>query len=77
MVYARISCRGSFRATTGGSSPQATLLRSERRARREGATAIAGAAAGTLMGGLGGRRETAHNATPAADYRTALLSDSP
>jgi len=41
------------------------------------ATAIAGAAAGTLMGGLGGRREPAHNVTTAADYRTALLSDSP
>jgi hypothetical protein len=30
-----------------------------------------------LMGGRGGRRETAHNVTAAADYRTALLSDSP
>ena len=30
-----------------------------------------------LMGGLGGRRKAAHNATPAADYRTALLFDSP
>ena len=30
-----------------------------------------------LMGGWGGRRETAHNVTAAADYRTALLSDSP
>lgn len=51
---------------------------SERRARRLGATAEpTRRAAGTLMGGLGGRREPAHNATPAADYRTALLSDSP
>jgi hypothetical protein len=30
-----------------------------------------------FMGGWGGRRETAHNVTAAADYRTALLSDSP
>jgi hypothetical protein len=60
------------------SSPQATFSGPERRARRIGRDGRADArASGTLMGGSGGRRETARNATPAADYRTALLSDSP
>jgi hypothetical protein len=57
---------------------QATLVRSERlpaAARR----ALSGApfGGGQTDGWAGGRRETAHNATTAADYRTALLSDSP
>ena len=67
---------GSFRATTGASSPQATLVRSERvpAAGRDGVSRRGG---GHLDGRVGGRRETAHNVTPAADYRTAVLSDSP
>ena len=79
MIYARISCRGIH--LSDGPVTRRRRRRSdgpERRARRKGATAEpTRGAAGTLMGGLGGRRETARNATPAADYRTALLSDSP
>ena len=60
-----------------GSSPQAMLGPVGAPCPPLGATALAGAAAGTPFGRVGGRRETAHNVTPAADYRTAVLSDSP
>ena len=43
-------------------------------ARRDGVSRRGG---GHAFGRVGGRREIAHNVTPAADYRTALLSDSP
>ena len=84
VVSGSISCRGSIRATAARSSPQATFARPERllAAFRVETAGLAladsrGSAASRLMGGLGGRRQIAHNVTAAADYRTALLSDSP
>jgi hypothetical protein len=81
-----ISCRGTFRATTGLRRQQATLVRAARlpdALRCDGTATACPHRSGAPFGGgqtdgwVGGRRKTAHNVTTAADYRTALLSDSP
>jgi hypothetical protein len=65
---------------------QATLVRSERlpdAARCDGTATAWPRRPGAPFGGgqtdgwAGGRRKIAHNVTTAADYRTALLFDSP
>jgi hypothetical protein len=81
-----ISCRGNlisddrtFVAKGDARPVGAPARRGSVRRDGDGLPAPAGAPFGGEQtdGWAGGRRETAHNVTTAADYRTALLFDSP